>query len=167
MRLSLVFSRRTSMVSFIPPLLHSSFVERLRVPASTRERLQAERVLAVARIIIVLFALVAAHFDPTEPTRYAPIVFGLLVIYASFALAVLALLHIWRLHSSFLLHQDWTGLATAITLIPAKPYCWALHQQKCGLSLPVFSSRIFLHLRRLPDKRACRRVETGSAMPWS
>ena len=93
MRLSLVFSRRTSMVSFIPPLLHSSFVERLRVPASTRERLQAERVLAVARIIIVLFALVAAHFDPTEPTRYAPIVFGLLVIYASFALAVLALLH--------------------------------------------------------------------------
>jgi signal transduction histidine kinase len=53
---------------------------------------RAERLIATGRVVLSVFSLLAVWLDPTEPTRYAPIAYSLLAVYAvySLVLAVLA-----------------------------------------------------------------------------
>lgn len=48
-----------------------------------------ERILAVGRAFLTISALVAIYFDPTEPARFAQLMYGLLLGYALYSLAVL------------------------------------------------------------------------------
>ena len=53
---------------------------------------RAERVLATGRALLAVAALVAIFIDPTEPSRYARLAYGLLTGYVAYSLLILALL---------------------------------------------------------------------------
>ncbi len=71
------------------------YLKRLRAPASPAERQQAESVLASARVFLASSALIAIYLDPTAPTIYNDIAYGLLIEYLVYSVLVLALLP-WR-----------------------------------------------------------------------
>jgi len=88
----------------------------------SRERL--ERVLAVGRALLAVAALAAIYIDPTEPTRFARLAYGLLTGYVVFSGAVLLLL---RLRAEFsgrtilLIHGADLLWATVICLFTEGP----------------------------------------------
>jgi signal transduction histidine kinase len=49
---------------------------------------RAERLIAVGRLALALASLAAIYFDPLEPSRFPAFTYGLLVVYAVYALAV-------------------------------------------------------------------------------
>jgi signal transduction histidine kinase len=51
---------------------------------------RVERVLATARAFLAVSSLVAIWIDPTEPSRYASLAYGLILAYAVYSLSVLA-----------------------------------------------------------------------------
>lgn len=55
--------------------------------SGSRERL--ERVLAAGRALLAMTALAAIYIDPTEPSRYTHLAYGLLAAYVVFSLTVL------------------------------------------------------------------------------
>lgn len=68
------------------------YLRRLRASADPGEKLRIERVLATARVVLALLALVAIWLDSTEPTGYAPLAYLLLVTYLFYSGGVWALL---------------------------------------------------------------------------
>jgi len=73
------------------------FRKRLNMPESPGEVQRVERVLAGGRVFLATSALLAIYLDPTEPTRYAALAYGLLVAYVVYSIAILVLVR---------LHQD-------------------------------------------------------------
>ena len=75
----------------------SPFQIRLQALASA-EAGRIERVLATARAFLAVSSLVAIWIDPTEPSRYASLAYGLILAYAVYSLSVFA----WvRMRSEF------------------------------------------------------------------
>ncbi len=69
----------------------SRFLNRLRSPAAPGQVLRVERGIAAARAILALSSLVAISIDPTSPSRYAGLVYTLLIIFVAYSLVILAL----------------------------------------------------------------------------
>jgi signal transduction histidine kinase len=74
--------------------LRHRFLSRLAAPEDATERVRTERVLASARLFLTLTALIAVYMDPTEPTRYAELAYGILIAY--FVWGVYAWIHVHR-----------------------------------------------------------------------
>ena len=51
---------------------------------------RVERVLATARAFLAVSSLAAIWIDPTEPSRYAPLAYGLILAYAVYSLSIFA-----------------------------------------------------------------------------
>ena len=62
--------------------LRYRFVRRLAAPEDAVERLRIERVLAATRVFLTVTSLIAVYLDPTEPTRYAGVAYGVLIAYS-------------------------------------------------------------------------------------
>ncbi len=71
------------------------FLDRLRAPIASAEAQRTEQVLATARAFLATSGLVAIYFDPTEPTRYAGIAYGLMLAYAAQSLVLMLWLRLW------------------------------------------------------------------------
>ncbi len=70
----------------------SRFLTRLGAPVDADEQRRIERVLASARVFLAFAAMLAIYLDPTEPTRYSRLAFGLLISYALYSIAVWSVL---------------------------------------------------------------------------
>lgn len=57
-------------------------------------RARTERVIAIARVALALFSILALWLDPAQPTRYVAVAYSLLGVYALYALATGAIA--WR-----------------------------------------------------------------------
>ena len=97
-------------------------------PRGTGSRERLERVLGAGRALLAAAALAAIFIDPTEPSRYAPLAYGLLGSYVVFSIAVLLLL---RLRAQFsrrtilLIHGAdilWATLICLFTEGPNSPF---------------------------------------------
>lgn len=79
----------------------------------------AEIVVAHGRVVLTTISLAATYFDPTTPPAFAPLVLAVLIVYATYALAMLAALH-WRVvenPSAILVHLiDLTTLALLLVV---------------------------------------------------
>jgi signal transduction histidine kinase len=64
---------------------------RLTLRPSSRETVEVERILAVARLLLAFGSLLALAFGSTEPARYASITLLLLLAYFGHSLALLAI----------------------------------------------------------------------------
>jgi signal transduction histidine kinase len=62
---------------------------RLALRQTSREVIEVERILAVARLLLAISSLLAIYFDPIEPARYASITLILLLLYGGHSLALL------------------------------------------------------------------------------
>jgi signal transduction histidine kinase len=49
---------------------------------------RAERLIAVGRVVLSVFSLLAVWLDPTEPSRYAATAYSLLVVYVGYSLVI-------------------------------------------------------------------------------
>jgi signal transduction histidine kinase len=87
-----------------------------------------ELILAAARIFLASGALVAIYVDPTEPTRYAPLAYFLMVCYFAYSVAMYPLLSLTQrppgrirvgLHVVDVL---WVAAITTFTLGPNSPF---------------------------------------------
>jgi signal transduction histidine kinase len=65
------------------------FLADYRYPKDQAPRI--ERILAVGRSFFTISALIAIYLDPTEPTRFAQLTYGLLSSYAFYSIAVLVM----------------------------------------------------------------------------
>lgn len=77
----------------------------------------AEIVVAHGRVVLTAISLTAVYLYPTQPVLLSPLVFQILSVYATYALAVLAALH-WRVienPNSILLHV--VDIATVALLL--------------------------------------------------
>ncbi len=72
------------------PFRANRFLPRLEAAAQRREVGHTERVLAVARVVLVLAALGALALDPVEPVHFAPAAYLLTGLYLLYALLTLA-----------------------------------------------------------------------------
>jgi signal transduction histidine kinase len=68
------------------------FLTRLGAPVDRDEQNRIERVLASARVFLASSSLLAIFLDPTEPTRYANVAYGLLIAYVAYSVVVWAVL---------------------------------------------------------------------------
>ena len=73
--------------------LRHRFLLRLAAPEDAAERLRIERVLASARLFLTVAAMVAVYLDPTEPTSYAALAYGILIAYSLWATYVWVHVH--------------------------------------------------------------------------
>jgi len=69
---------------------------------------RAERLIAGGRVALAAFSLLALRLDPSEPARYAPVAFTLLIAYVAYALVLLDLL--WFIRK----FPNWWKIATHI-----------------------------------------------------
>src|SRR5436305_14692152 len=60
------------------------------------EMIETERGLAIARAVLAVSSLVALHLYPTETFPAQDLVFGLILLYAAHAMALLVLLLSWN-----------------------------------------------------------------------
>jgi len=101
-------------------------LRRTWVAASEPQRI--ERFLAAARAFLALASLFAIWLSPTEPTRYAPVVFVFLAVYALEAVGVLAMVRTQRSSSpTFRLTVHtvdivWPALISVFTAGPNSPF---------------------------------------------
>ena len=106
--------------------LTSSFLQSYRSHGLPPARL--ERVLAVGRAFLTVSALGAIYVDPTEPTRLAPLTYGVLSAYAIYSLVVLALVHrsarVTPRHGQMLHGVDilWASVLTLLSEGPVSPF---------------------------------------------
>ena len=88
---------------------------------------RAERVLASARSILAVAALIAIYIDPTEPTRYYLLAYSVLVAYVLYSFGVVIALPLVKkplrlqvpLHAA---HLIWITVLTAFTQGPNTPF---------------------------------------------
>jgi signal transduction histidine kinase len=73
--------------------LRHRFLSRLAAPEDAAERVRTERVLASARMLLTITALIAVYMDPTEPTRYAELAYGILIAYCVWGIYVWVHVH--------------------------------------------------------------------------
>ncbi len=87
-----------------------------------------ERVLATARALLAAGSLIAIYVDPTSPSSYATLVYGLLVVYVVYSAAILAVLRFGRepkrlfrigLHVVDIL---WPAVISGFTEGPSSPF---------------------------------------------
>src|SRR4051794_17782308 len=66
----------------------------------------AEIVVAQGRVVLAAFSLAAITIDPTQPIHLAPLVAGTLIMYAAYAVVLLAAMHRRFIHNVnvFLVH---------------------------------------------------------------
>jgi len=64
---------------------------RLAVQQSSRDRIEIERILAVARLLLALSSILASAVDRTDPAQYSSLALGLLLFYGGHSLALLAI----------------------------------------------------------------------------
>lgn len=96
------------------PLKLRWLAERFQTPPEAGPSGRPERVLATGRALLSVAALAAIYVDPTEPSRYAYLAYGLLAGYVVFSFAVLLLLR---------LRTEFSG--RAILLIHGVDLLWA------------------------------------------
>ncbi len=75
------------------PLAQKPFVERLRQAIPAEQFRDIEWMLGMARLFLAVASLFSFWFNPTEPARYAPLAYILLVAYVAWALLVAAIVH--------------------------------------------------------------------------
>lgn len=96
------------------------------VPMS--EVLHVERVLATARAVLALCSMVAISIDPSQPTRYVPLAYGLFALYALHSLFLVGWLRSERQVSVRALRWihgadvAWPVLITLFTEGPSSPF---------------------------------------------
>lgn len=73
--------------------LRHRFLRRLAAPEDAAERMRIERVLAAARVFLTVTSLIAVYLDPTEPTSYAGLAYGILIAYSVWAAYLWVHLH--------------------------------------------------------------------------
>ena len=73
--------------------LRHRFLLRLAAPEDLSERLRIERVLASVRVFLTGTAIVAVYVDPTEPTSYARLAYGILTAYFAWGIIAWAQVH--------------------------------------------------------------------------
>src|SRR5688572_15604594 len=104
------------------------FVDRLRVCLVPEERERVERVLASARLFMATASLVAIFLDPTAPTVYAELAYGLLIAYVGSSAGIFLLLRTrrsvgprlqWTIHATDII---WPAIITAFTQGPNSPF---------------------------------------------
>jgi len=106
--------------------LTSSFLRSYRSQGPPAARL--ERVLAVGRAFLTVTALGAIYVDPTEPTRFAALTYGVLSGYAVYSLIVLAIVHravrVTPRHGLILHGLDilWASALTFLSEGPVSPF---------------------------------------------
>src|SRR5437016_3989459 len=66
------------------------FAKRLNIAPAPGERLRVERMLAGARLFLALASLLAIYLDPTEPTRYTTLAYGLMFGYLAHSVVIFA-----------------------------------------------------------------------------
>ena len=66
-------------------------MSQLEAEAPFLRQSRAERLIAVGRVVLSVFSLLAVWLDPTEPARYASIAYSLLAAYAGYSLLIAAL----------------------------------------------------------------------------
>jgi len=122
------------------------FLRRLRA-ALPDEAQRAGRVISTARAFLAVASLLAIYLDSTEPSRYAPVAYALLIAYVLYSLFMLALHrveHGFGPRSQLLQHGVdvlWASLITFMTAGPNSPfymfflfvllaaaYRWGLHE---------------------------------------
>ena len=69
------------------------FLIRLGAPVDLDERRRVERVLASARVLLACAGLLAIYLDPTEPSRYANVAYGVLISYVVYSVVVWGMLN--------------------------------------------------------------------------
>jgi signal transduction histidine kinase len=95
---------------------------------ASRYVLRFERTLAAGRAFFAVAGLVAIYFDPTEPARFAALVYSLLALYAGYSITVL-----WRIHrasnisehATVVLHGvdlAWASVLTFFSQGPVSPF---------------------------------------------
>jgi signal transduction histidine kinase len=99
-----------------------------RTWVAASEAQQIERFLAAARAFLALASLFAIWVNPTEPRRYAPIVFVLLAVYALEAIGVLTMVRTQRTSSPtfrLTIHTVdilWPALISVFSTGPNSPF---------------------------------------------
>src|SRR5262245_51244779 len=93
----------------------------------SRDAERVEGVLATARFIMAVTALVAIYIDPTEPTRYYLLAYSLLFAYVLYSGAVLAVLSFLNRFPRvpaglFIVDVIWITVLTAFTQGPNSPF---------------------------------------------
>ena len=104
------------------------YLKRFTSTLASSEAQRVERVLAGARIFLAVSALVAVYLDPTEPSRYASLAYGLLAIYVVHSSLIWILLQV-RQESTpafrFIVHSIdvlWPALISFFTTGPNSPF---------------------------------------------
>jgi len=100
----------------------------IHLPSNPAEEQRAERVLATARAFLAVCALVAVYLDPTEPTRYAALAYGLFLVYVTLSFLILISVRLrpgsaWS--SPLLIHGTdvlWAATITLFTQGPSSPF---------------------------------------------
>jgi signal transduction histidine kinase len=104
------------------------FPERLRASLVPEERERVERVLGTARLFMASASLVAIFLDPTEPTAYTELAYGLLIAYVGSSAFIFLLLRThrpvkprfqWAVHATDII---WPATITAFTQGPNSPF---------------------------------------------
>ncbi len=103
---------------------------RIPLVEQQREALRVETLLARARGFLAMCALIAIYFDPTSPTRYAPLAYLFLALYAVYSLLVLVLLRSGRVLNairgwgpfSHSVDFIWATLVTLMSEGPSSPF---------------------------------------------
>jgi signal transduction histidine kinase len=95
---------------------------------ASSEAQRAERVLAVARAFLAVSAFVGVYLDPTEPSRYASLAYGLLAVYVIHSALIWILLQIRRESTPgfrLIVHAVdvlWPALISFFTTGPNSPF---------------------------------------------
>jgi signal transduction histidine kinase len=110
------------------PLKLRSPADWFQTPPETGPRERLEQVLATARALLAVSGLAAIYVDPTEPSRYVEVAYGLLIGYAAYSLLILLLLRfrtglvprfILAIHGADLL---WAAVICLFTAGPNSPF---------------------------------------------
>ena len=95
---------------------------------ASSEAQRVERVLAVARAFLAVSAFVGIYLDPTEPSRYASLAYGLLAVYVVHSAVIWVLLQIRRESTPgfrLIVHAIdvlWPALISFFTTGPNSPF---------------------------------------------
>ena len=76
----------TSLLQRFKGLFRKHRFQRLHSEDNTR----VEESLAVARAFVVIAALIAIYIDPTEPSRFTPLAYSLLIVYVVYSIGLIA-----------------------------------------------------------------------------
>lgn len=96
--------------------------------SSRRQAPRVERILAVGRAFLAISGLTAIYLDPTEPARFAGLMYALLTSYAVYSVVVLAVIRRnvrLGLHLSIALHGIdilWASALTFFSQGPVSPF---------------------------------------------